>query len=117
MHFASSQLFYQGSLHQDADPSNPDVFQMGPSAASGGQHIKAAGYAASSAPAHGEFAQEYRNPQDQQEQQIQQDESRSAVLAAQVGKFSHISDADGAAGADQDEAQTGLEGITGALLF
>ena len=81
-----------------------------------GQRLPA-GHALAAAAAQGELTQEHWDPQDQQENQVQKDEGGPSVLAAQIGEFPHIADADGAAGADQDEAQTGLEGITGALLF
>ena len=103
--------------HQQGDPGDADVLQPGPAAAGGSQPVEAPGHALAAAPAQGEFAQEHGYPQDQQEQEIQENEGGSAVLAAQVGEFPHIADADGTAGADQDETQTGLEGITGALLF
>ena len=90
---------------------------MRPAAAGRSQSVKAPGHALAAAPAQSELTQEHRDPQDQQENQVQKDESSPSILAAKIGKFPYIADADGTAGTDQDEAQTGLEGITGALLF
>ena len=63
-------------------------------------------------PAHGEFAHQDGKAQNGQKHQIDENKGGAAELAADVGEFPDVSDAHGAPGRYQNEAQPGLEGFT-----
>ena len=67
--------------------------------------------------ADGQLHRQHGNAHDEQAQNVKENKIAAAVFARHIGEAPDIADADGAAGTDQDEPQTGLEGITGALLF
>jgi|GEM_PF-5862849 len=99
--------------HQHVTACDADGLEPVPAGAGRLQGLEAFGGAAAAAPADGEFTDHHRDAHDEQEHQVDQDEGGPAELAAQVGELPHIPDADGAAGADQDETQTGAEGFRG----
>ena len=95
--------------HQHVAADDADGFEPVPAGAQRLQDFKALGGTAAAAPADGKFADHYRDPHDQQEDQVDQDKGGAAELTAEIGEFPHIPDTDGAAGADQDETQPGTE--------
>ena len=54
---------------------------------------------------------QYRNAHNEQAQNVEENKIAAAVFARYVGKAPDIADADGAAGADEQEAKTGTEGF------
>ena len=59
--------------------------------------------------AHGQLHGQHGHTHDHQEQQIEKDKDTAAVGAGHIGKLPDVADTDGAAGAHQNEAQSGLE--------
>ena len=55
---------------------------------------------------HGEFHGQNGDTQDQQEEQVDHDERAAAILPGHPREFPYIADADGATGAEENEAQT-----------
>ena len=53
---------------------------------------------------HGEFHGQHRDAQDQQENQVDHDERAAAILPGHPRKFPYVADADGASGAEENEA-------------
>ena len=97
--------------HQHVAAHDADGLEPVPAGTGRFQHFEAFGGAAAAAPADGEFADHHRDPHNEQEHQIDQDKGGASELAAQVGELPHIPDADGTAGAHQDESQPGAEGF------
>ena len=63
-------------------------------------------------PSHGKFHDHDRKTQQDQAGNVDQHEDGTAVLTGDVGEFPDIADTDGAAGAEQDEAQTATQMFT-----
>ena len=59
--------------------------------------------------AHGQLHRQHRHAHDEQADQIDEDEKAAAVLAGDIREAPDVADADGAAGADEQEAQSGTE--------
>ena len=53
---------------------------------------------------HGEFHGQHRDAQDQQENQVDHDERAAAILPGHPRKLPYVADADGASGAEENEA-------------
>ena len=98
--------------HQQAAPGQAGPAVPVPLAALGFQRpVGGAGAAAARTP-HGQLHRQHRDPHAEQEQQIEQHKHTAAALAGQGGEPPDIADADGAARADQDEAQPRSERCT-----
>ena len=59
--------------------------------------------------AHGQLHRQHRHAHDEQADQIDEDEKAAAVFAGDIREAPDVADADGAAGADEQEAQPGTE--------
>ena len=58
-----------------------------------------------------QFHRQHGHAHHEQAEQVEENEVAAAVLAGDVGEAPHVADADGAARAHQQEAQTGAEGF------
>ena len=59
--------------------------------------------------AHGQLHRQHRHAHHEQADQIDEDEKAAAVFAGDIREAPDVADADGAAGADEQEAQSGTE--------
>ena len=93
--------------HEHIASYNADPFEMMPAGSLWFQDIKAAGRTAPAAAANTEFTDHHRNAHDQQEKKIDEDKCGTAKLAAEIGKFPDIPDANGASSGYKDETNAG----------
>ena len=77
-----------------------------PAAALGLQGLVAQHGALAAGTAHRQLHGQNGNPHDDQGDDVEQHEYAAAVDTGDVGEFPHIADADGATGAEENEAQT-----------
>lgn len=95
--------------HQQAAPDYAQPAVDVPAAALGLQGLVAQHGALAAGTAHRQLHGQNGNPHDDQGDDVEQHEYAAAVDTGDVGEFPHIADADGAAGAYQNESQPGSE--------
>lgn len=97
-------VHHQKAAADDAEPA-VDV----PLAVLGLQGLVAFHGALPAGPAYRQLHGQNGHAHDDEEQYVKEDEDAAAVCAGYIGKFPHVSDADGASGAHQQESQPGLK--------
>lgn len=76
------------------------------------EHMERTGDALLAGTAHGELHDHNWQSHDEQKQQVDQYEGRAAVFSGDIGEPPHISQSDGTACGDQQEAQPGRKGFS-----
>ena len=90
--------------HQKAAANDAEPAVNMPLAALGLQSLVPQYRALAAGTSHGQLHGQYGHSHDHQEQHIEQNKYAAAVFAGHIGELPHIADADGAAGAHQQEA-------------
>lgn len=103
--------------HQHITAYYTDSLEAMPAAADRFENIKTFGRAAAAASADSKFTDHDRNPHNQEEQQINQNKSGPAELAAEIRKLPNIPDANSTAGTNQDKPQTGTKRFRSKIFF
>ncbi len=95
--------------HEQVVSRKADPLERMPPRAGGFEHVEAARDALPARAADGEFHDQQRKAEHHEEQDVDEHECRAAVLPCDIGEAPDVAQADGAACADEDEAETGAE--------